>query len=414
MLLSFFLSTMLFSGSLLAVTEGEPLTLKQVLDIAMRNNPQLQQEKIRAYRARSEQWSGLGFYNPEFTFLKEGIETAGTTGYVEKRLTLRQNIDFPLKSLFRTRQLRAVTRNTEAMVRQRKLELVASIKKAYMQVTYAMKIRKLRQREHTIAEHLVSVSRQRFESGDASEIELLKAELQLLQAKNHLANTENLWHQARYNLFEMMGLTPDEQSYDIAFPDTLYSIDIEVTEDDLLKKIDVMPVYIASQHAIQASLHEKRAALSSWLPDISISVYRQDYGSGYNFFGFEAGFSIPLWFFGNQKIAHSRAEASYRRAHVERSAIRLRMKKEIELAWHRYVKNREILNRYGQDIRERTRKLLQATAEGYELGEVDLLDLLDTQRTWLQSEQHYYDALRDYYFSLIELEQYVDRELVFN
>ncbi len=414
MLFSLFVSSMLLAGSLPPGADGTPLTLKQVLDIALRNNPQLQQEKTRAFRARSLQWSGLGLYNPEVTFLKEGIDAAATPGYAEKRLTLRQNLDFPLKSLFRTRKLRARTRNAEAMVRQRKLELIATVKKAYMQVTYAMKIRELRQRERAIAEHLVTVSRQRFDSGDASEIELLKAELQLLQAQNHLANTENLWHEARYNLFELMGLTPDEQSYDIAFPDTLYSVEIELTEDDLLEKIDSMPVYVATQHAIQASRDEKREALIGWLPDISISVYRQDYGSGYDFTGFEAGFSIPLWFFSNQKVAHARAEAGYRQASIEQNAVLLRMKKEIELAWHRYVKNREILHRYGEDIRSRTRKLLQATVEGYELGEVDLLDLLDTQRTWLLSEQHYYDALRDYYFSLIELEQYLDRELVFN
>jgi cobalt-zinc-cadmium efflux system outer membrane protein len=58
-------------------------------------------------------------------------------------------------------------------------------------------------------------------------------------------------------------------------------------------------------------------------------------------------------------------------------------------------------------------RLLQLTREGYQLGELDLLTVLDTQRTYLAVQSGYYRALKDYYLSAINMEELVGRELIF-
>ncbi|RMF54048.1 MAG: hypothetical protein D6746_14915 [Bacteroidetes bacterium] len=64
-------------------------------------------------------------------------------------------------------------------------------------------------------------------------------------------------------------------------------------------------------------------------------------------------------------------------------------------------------------MQERAATLLALTREGYRLGEIDLLTLLDTQRTYLDSQLRFYQALRDYYLDVIELERYLERDLIF-
>ena len=54
-----------------------------------------------------------------------------------------------------------------------------------------------------------------------------------------------------------------------------------------------------------------------------------------------------------------------------------------------------------------------ALAARYQLGGLDLLTLLDTQRTVIQSQQRYYDTLRIYYHALIEMERVLGQDLVF-
>ena len=47
---------------------------------------------------------------------------------------------------------------------------------------------------------------------------------------------------------------------------------------------------------------------------------------------------------------------------------------------------------------------------GLGIGELELLELLDTQRTYLSVQRRFYDDLRLYYHSLIDMEQLTDRD----
>lgn len=49
----------------------------------------------------------------------------------------------------------------------------------------------------------------------------------------------------------------------------------------------------------------------------------------------------------------------------------------------------------------------------YQLGEIDLLNLLNAQQTYIDSEQRYLGALRDYFLQLVALEKYMDKDLVY-
>ena len=51
--------------------------------------------------------------------------------------------------------------------------------------------------------------------------------------------------------------------------------------------------------------------------------------------------------------------------------------------------------------------------KAYQLGEIDVLNLLNAQRAQLQSQQRYLLALRDYYLQLVALEKYLNKELVY-
>jgi cobalt-zinc-cadmium efflux system outer membrane protein len=44
---------------------------------------------------------------------------------------------------------------------------------------------------------------------------------------------------------------------------------------------------------------------------------------------------------------------------------------------------------------------------------MDLLKLLNAQQIYLNSEQRYLSALRDYYLQLVALEIYLDKDLVY-
>jgi len=53
------------------------------------------------------------------------------------------------------------------------------------------------------------------------------------------------------------------------------------------------------------------------------------------------------------------------------------------------------------------------TLEAYKLGEIDLLNLLNAQQLYLDTRKNYLKVLQDYYLQLIELEKYMNKEIVY-
>ena len=89
------------------------------------------------------------------------------------------------------------------------------------------------------------------------------------------------------------------------------------------------------------------------------------------------------------------------------------MKRQIEFAWHNYSVSRSIINRYNETMKDKAQQLQNLTLRAYQLGEIDLLVLLNAQQTYLASEQRYLQALRDYYLQLVALEKYLEKDLVY-
>jgi cobalt-zinc-cadmium efflux system outer membrane protein len=94
--------------------------------------------------------------------------------------------------------------------------------------------------------------------------------------------------------------------------------------------------------------------------------------------------------------------------------VELDLKKRAEQAWHSYQTSKQTIDRYRSTIQAQSKELLELTLEGYQAGEMDLLSLLQAQRTYLDSQRRYLAALRDYYIQLIALEQMLQQNLVFN
>ena len=127
----------------------------------------------------------------------------------------------------------------------------------------------------------------------------------------------------------------------------------------------------------------------------------------------EFGLSIPLWY----PLEHRGRIQASRAFHAEttwrQQEVRLDLKRQFELAWNEYNTSRQQILRHRERIQRQSQSLMALTIEGYEVGELDLISLLDVQRTYLNSQKRYLDTLRDYYFRLITLERLMNRELVF-
>jgi len=388
------------------------LTLGRAIDHAMENSPALQQMHKQLQQSLAERRLALAPADPTISFMQEGLRSANDD-FSEQRQTISQALDFPLQYLFRYNRRDAEVEALRHTITFAERRLRGEVKQHYTRLIHARKIMDLRRRELEIARELDESSSIRLEAGDATELEKLKTGIQFNEAQSDLDEATRAFHEMRYALFTAIGLDTEKQKYNIVFPDSLVFTEVRIPQDSILATLYTQPLMRAREAQISAGSGQVREAWGSFLPSIAVSVYRQDYGSGYDFYGFEAGLSIPLWFPLRQAAQVSRARAEKNIAIIERHATALELKRQIEDAWHGYEASRAIVQRYFSQTQRDAERLLQATLEGYRAGEIDLLNLLDTQRTYLNSQKRYYDALRDYYIKVIELEQYLGRDLVF-
>lgn len=389
------------------------LTIRDAVDQAIQNNAKINQIRSQLNQKKEEWRTQTGISAPEISYMKEGINPKADQPFQEKRMTVSQSVDFPLTTAYRLKAIREEEKAMEFSIQEEERKVKAGVKARYIDIMYALQLQKLRDQQLKLTTELYNAVFTRFETGMGNGMDLTKAELQVAEANNDIDDARRQLHQARYSLFMLMGLSPENQKYTIEFTDTLQSKDVEISQITALSVLTEQPAYQSSERELEASGYFLKEAKSNILPDIRFNLYKQDYGTGYNFNGFELGLSFPIWYPLEQKGRIRMNLARQEEIRWKQKEIRSGVKEQIEHAWHSYEVSRSTIKRYDETIRSKAEKLQSLTLSAYRLGEVDLLNLILAQQIYLNSQQRYLSALRDYYIQLVELERFLNLELVF-
>ncbi len=393
--------------------KAQLLTIKDAIDQAIQNNAQINQMRSQLDQKKEEWRTQTGISSPEISYMKEGINNKAADPFQEQRLTISQSVDFPLTTSYRLKALKEEEKAMEFNIQEEERKVKVGVKSRYIEVIYALHLQKLRDQQLKLATELYNAVYTQFETGMGNGMDLTKAELQVAESNNDIDAARSQLHQARYSLFKLMGLPPENQKYTIEFMDTLQSKDVEISQITALSVLTEQPSYKSSVKELEASGYFLKEAKSNILPDIRFNLYKQDYGTGYNFNGFELGLSFLIWYPLEQKGRIKMNLARQEEIQWKQKEIRSGVKEQIEHAWHSYEASRATIKRYDETIRSKAEKLQSLTLSAYRLGEVDLLNLINAQQIYLNSQQRYLSALRDFYIQLVELERFLDLELVY-
>jgi cobalt-zinc-cadmium efflux system outer membrane protein len=403
---------MFFLGSTFHV-KAQLLTIQDAVEQAIKNNAQINQKRSQLQQKKEEWRTQTGISAPEFSYMKEGINNKVANPFQEQRFTISQSVDFPLTTSYRLKAIREEVKALEFSIQEEERIVKAAVKSHYVEVMYAIRLQKLRDQQLELANELYNAVYTQYKNGTGNEMDLTKAELQVAEANNDIDDVRRQLHLARYGLFNLMGLASENQKYSIQFLDTLKSSDIEISQIQALAVATDQPLFKSSAHEMSASNYFLKEAKSNLLPDIRFNLYKQDYGTGYNFNGFELGLSFPLWCALEQKGRIKMTLAQQDEIRWKQEEIKLDMKKQIEFAWHSYEVSRATIRRYQETINRKAVKLQELSMSAYRKGEVDLLNLISAQQMYLDIQDRFYAAQCDFYIQLVELEKFLNEDLVF-
>lgn len=392
----------------------DTLTIRDAIKFAAGHHPGLLQLRSEILALTGARKANSGLSDPVISYAREGIGDPSFSDYSEQRLGISQEIRFPG---FTSESDAAFSSRIEALelqYRNRELQLREEVKKKYAELQLGLEKLNFSRNEYGIVSKVYSVVQEKYKSGEATRLDLLKAKINMDEASNLISEAQFAVHNSRYSLFNLIGLETEGQKYSILFPDSLTYQSVTISQDEILSTFYEMPGVLSKMKMIDASAKDVAAAKLSFYPDIKLNLFGQNIGTGFKSIGLEIGFSVPLWFGSNQNGMIEEAEARLSGARESYREELLLMKKEVEIAWHGYEAAKQNLDRYANGILRDSKELLALTTEGYKLGEIDFLNLLEAQRTYLTSSQNYYNYLLEYHFRLIELEKFSTKEFLYN
>jgi len=255
---------------------------------------------------------------------------------------------------------------------------------------------------------VVDVNRQRVTAGDLAESEFYKISLQKLQFEQDVSSAEVALVRARATLRQLVGFEAVPEDFDVTgdLTYTVYTLDLE----DLKRQaLAARPDLLGAQNGLKLAQDTLTLEHSNRARDVSGDVDYSHTGPD-NTFGVGAAFDLPI---------HDRNQGN-----IARSAVLVRQATESELA-SRYVvitdvitayaqwqTNQKVVGLYQSGYLNQSQQSLEISRYVYQRGAGSLLDLLDAERTYRDTQLGYLQALAAYMTSVQQVNFAVGKQVI--
>ncbi len=375
---------------------GPHLSFEEYLSKVRKSNLGYLAVQMNVDIAEAEAVSMSVFPDPAFDFeigrdyYSFGISYLLETGKRRSRIRLANSVaeyeNLALQYYFQ--ELRAMAANAylDVMLQKELLNLSISSYEYMLQLSISDSLR------YCLGEIMENDARQsKFEA------EMLLTEVYTLQAE---------YDNALVILNEYMG---EELTYytvpELRGNDWEYSLCLDdLIETGMENRIDIA----AAEKEIEINTNQYKLAKPERRPDIGLSVaYDRDRQnrnmpvSG----GIVGGISIPLKFSNVNKGTLKAAESRIRQSDIRKKEIVLQARSEIAQSWNIYESERRKLELFENGMLEESRKILEGVILMYKKGGSAILDVLIAQRSYNDINSRYFETMRNYAISLVQLEK---------
>lgn len=268
------------------------------------------------------------------------------------------------------------------------------------------------ERRRVLAARLAEIARRRFEAGDIPELDVALATAELASAEQEIVRARGILREAVLSLAEASGWPARSAPMPLGGLDEPGEIGDDATL--VARAQEGHPVLRALEAAVAEQNARVRLADIEASPtlDLGLSFAREgSAGSPANYIGLLfAGVAIPLWDANGTERAATRAALSI--AEVERDALRGMIEARVLRAAAILRAARERVIIFVRDVLPGFERSIELLTQGFDLGELDALEVAGASRRLLEVQANALDAFGDYHRALAELEAQVGTEVV--
>lgn len=362
---------------------GTNLILSEVVDLAVRDNPQLQSLRSRweAMQERPAQAGALP--NPMFTY--SGMQNASSGNFPdteERRFMVQQT--FPW---FGKRGLREGVAAKDADTLRRELDtrtfdVIVQVKESYYDLYAVQRVITINREEEAVLRRMVKIAETLYATGERSQVDVLKAQTEVTLLKQKLLE---LWAQETTLKAKLNTLLNRRADAALGVASTPPQAGFAGNFEQLLAlAVTNRPEIQSAQTQIERYELEKQLMAKEYLPDYTLGLEYRDLTEGDNQLMVIVGVELPLWQSkyraGTREAAKMLASSQTARAAAERQTAF-----DVQDTRIKFLTASRMLDLYQKELIPQAKAVFNASEAGYRTGNVNFLDLLESERFLLNS-----------------------------
>jgi len=384
-------------------------SLREVLELALDHNPLIPAGKATVEQHLGRRQIAQAYPNPSVNFQSGRgtvLDPSNGVKLTERYVTMSQPLEWPGKRAARQKAADAGVQSAQAALQETRLHLTANVKQSFYQLLLAQQHRELLAKTLTTVERLGKAVGSRVKAGEAAPFENIKVQVEILKVRKNMTHALGELQSARARLHALTGGKLDPHfSIQGKFATVPELLNVEELSQYAL---DSHPRLRKLQKAVEKSKHQYTQQKEARVPDLVISgSYQRDAGRE----SFLGGITIPLplWYQQQGEIAQARGTQHYSEAELLKAQQDI-VSRIIQQFQQSQAANAQIVT-YEEGLLKEAQEALRMAQVSFRYGETNLIEMLDTQRTWSQTLSGYAQAKYDLSLALLALEQLTGKEL---
>jgi len=416
----FSLTASLLLAAVLSASAQQALTWEQVRARFEQSNPKLLADKLNIDESKAQEITALLRPNPTFTLSADGTQIAPDKGvwrpfagtfespsisYLHERRHKRE---------LRLESAKKGTLIAESSHADLERTLLFNLRSAFVSTLQAKAVLQLAKDNLVYYDHVLEISKTRFDAGDIAQIDLDRLELQRVQYESDLQAAEENLENAKIQLLTLLNdRTPIDQ-FDVTGPFDF--IDQLMPRDEFRKiALNTRPDLKAAVEAIDKAQTDHKLAIANGSTDPTFGAWYTHNSSNNNPFGINTlgvSVSIPLRIFDRNQGEKLRTQLDITRNERLRDAAEATVLSDVDSGYATLESNLILLRPYKAKYLQQSVRVRDTIFFSYQHGGASLLDFLNVQAEYRTVQLAYVNLVGSYLSAASQLNLAVGREVI--
>jgi cobalt-zinc-cadmium efflux system outer membrane protein len=390
-----------------AASESVPITLAEAIESTTESSPSIAagEHAVDAAASMVEQAGVLP--NPELDIETENFAGSGElSGFdaLETTIAVSQRLELGGKRRARRERAQAELAAAEAALALERGEAVARTTGDFYLLLAAQRRLALAVDVQHLSERLLKAVEARVEAGKVSPVERTRSKIPVVMSKAEVAAASRRLEAARVRLAANWGGDLDGRQAageleSLALPPPLASMLAAAVEGPAIRILNEQVATAAGEVELQRALR---------VPDLVVGAGSRHFADT-DEHAWLAGVNLAIPLFDTNRAARQSSEHELAHHRMKLEAAKNELRAQLSEADARVRAALEEARLIGTEALPAAQSALNAAEIGYVEGKFELLSVLDSQRTFYESQQLYIDALERYHLERAELERLVGR-----